>query len=89
MSFIVLIIGELGMGKEFLVWVVYNFSKCREWLLVKVNCVNLLVNIIESELFGYECGVFIGVYSCKVGWFELVNKGMIFLDEVGEFLVEL
>lgn len=87
MEVIVLIIGEMGIGKELLAWLIYVLSKCKDELMIKVNCVVLLVNLIESELFGYEKGVFINVYQCKKGCFELVDGGIIFLDEVGELLL--
>lgn len=40
--------------------------------------------LVESEFFGYEKGVFIGVIVWKKGYFELVNGGMLFFDEVVE-----
>lgn len=49
----------------------------------------MLMELIGSELFGYEKGVFIGVVSCKVGLFEWVYGGILFLDEIIEMLLEL
>lgn len=43
--------------------------------------------MLESELFGYEKGVFIGVIISCVGCFELVEGGMIFFDEIGDMLL--
>lgn len=56
-----LIFGEIGMGKELIVCVIYNFSGCNNCCMVKMNCVVMFVGLLESDLFGYECGVFIGV----------------------------
>ena len=40
--------------------------------------------MLESELFGYEKGAFTGAVSTKPGRFELANRGIIFLDEIGD-----
>lgn len=44
---------------------------------------------MESELFGYVVGAFLGVRSDKEGFFVVVNGGTIFLDEIGEMLMIL
>lgn len=60
---LIMIYGENGMGKEVVVWMVYYLSDWRDELLVVVNCVVILEIFLESELFGYEKGVFIDVYE--------------------------
>lgn len=42
--------------------------------------------LFESELFGYEKGVFIGVIINKKGFVEVVEGGILFFDEVGDIL---
>lgn len=59
----VFVIGESGIGKELIVCFVYLLSECYDGLFVVVNCGVFLEMLIESELFGYECGVFIGVIN--------------------------
>src|SRR5262249_14119993 len=49
-----------------------------------VNCAAIPETLIESELFGYEKGAFTGAVTAKPGWFELVDRGTLFLDEVAE-----
>jgi transcriptional regulator with GAF, ATPase, and Fis domain len=44
----------------------------------------LPLELLESELFGYERGAFTGAHRQKIGRFESANKGTIFLDEIGE-----
>jgi transcriptional regulator with GAF, ATPase, and Fis domain len=39
---------------------------------------------IDSELFGHEKGSFTGALDSRKGYFETVNGGTIFLDEIGE-----
>ncbi|MBN2309295.1 MAG: sigma-54-dependent Fis family transcriptional regulator, partial [Candidatus Hydrogenedentes bacterium] len=45
--------------------------------------------LLESELFGYEKGAFTGAVSSKPGRFELANRGIIFLDEIGDMHANL
>lgn len=66
----------------------YN-SPRKEKPLVKVSCVMLSKEILESELFGHERGAFTGAVKQKKGRFELAHKGSIFLDEVDDIPVEL
>lgn len=44
---------------------------------------------MELELFGYVCGVFIGVVSNCEGLFQVVEGGMLFFDEIGDMFVSL
>jgi len=51
---------------------------------LKVNCAAMPLDLLESELFGYEQGAFTGAVKAKPGKFEMCNNGTIFLDEIGE-----
>lgn len=84
----VFIIGEFGIGKELVVWLLYYNSLWWNKFFVVENCGVFFDEFLESEMFGYKCGVFIGVVEDYVGFFEWVNGGIIFFDEIGEvFLV--
>jgi len=80
----VLIIGETGTGKELIARALHFHSLRADKPWVDVNCGALPEHLVESELFGYEKGAFSGAESSKPGFFELANKGTLFLDEVGE-----
>jgi DNA-binding NtrC family response regulator len=80
----VLVWGETGVGKEVVAWALHEGSPRRERPFVKVNCAALPLELLESELFGFERGAFTGATRPKPGKFEQAHTGTIFLDEVGE-----
>jgi two-component system, NtrC family, response regulator AtoC len=80
----VLVWGESGVGKERVARTVFERSSRGQGPLVKVNCAALPLELLESELFGYERGAFTGAHRQKPGKFELADKGTILLDEIGE-----
>ncbi len=79
-----LIRGESGTGKDMVAREIHRLSVRADRPFVKVNCTALPDQLLESELFGYEKGAFTGAATSKPGRFELANKGIIFLDEIGE-----
>jgi len=80
----VLIRGESGVGKDLIARAIHAASARREGPFVKVNCAALPVDLLESELFGHEQGAFTGAYRRKLGQVEYANRGMLYLDEIGE-----
>ncbi len=80
----VLISGESGTGKELVAKAVHTLSRRQDEPLITVNCGAIPEGILESELFGHEKGSFTGAAGQRKGYFELANKGSIFLDEIGE-----
>ena len=84
----VLITGETGTGKELIARTIHESSNRRSRPWVDINCAALPENLVESELFGYEKGAFSGADSSKPGLFELADKGILFLDEIGELQLQ-
>jgi len=85
----VLIRGESGTGKDLIAHAIHYNSLRSEKPFIKVNCTAMPENLLESELFGHEKGAFTGAVDRKPGRFELANGGTIFLDEIGDFSLNL
>lgn len=80
----VLITGESGVGKEVFPQIIHQFSVRKHGQYIPVNCGAIPEGTIDSELFGHEKGSFTGAHEARKGYFEVANKGTIFLDEVAE-----
>ena len=80
----VLIQGESGSGKEVFSHIIHQLSARKHGSFIAVNCGAIPEGTIDSELFGHEKGSFTGAHEARKGYFEVVDGGTIFLDEVGE-----
>jgi DNA-binding NtrC family response regulator len=80
----VLIAGESGVGKEAFSHIIHSLSARKHNPFIAVNCGAIPEGTIDSELFGHEKGSFTGAADSRKGYFETVNSGTIFLDEIGE-----
>ncbi len=80
----ILITGESGTGKELVANLIRETSNRSNKPFLKINCNTINDSLLESDLFGYEKGSFTGAYKRKIGKFEVVDGGTIFLDEIGD-----
>ena len=81
----ILILGETGVGKDFIASYIYNMSKSNKGKFIKINCGAVPEHLLESEFFGYEEGAFTGALKGgKKGLFEQANGGVLYLDEIGD-----
>ena len=80
----VLITGESGTGKEVFPQIIHQLSGRKHGPYIAVNCGAIPEGTIDSELFGHEKGSFTGASEARKGYFEVVNGGTIFLDEVAD-----
>lgn len=80
----VLITGESGVGKEIFSQIIHSYSTRKHGPFIAVNCGAIPEGTIDSELFGHVKGSFTNAVDDRKGYFETVNGGTIFLDEIGE-----
>lgn len=80
----ILITGESGVGKELVAREIYKKGYWSKGPFVAVNCSAIPGELIESELFGHIKGSFTGAVRSKDGKFLLADKGVLFLDEIGD-----
>lgn len=84
-DFSVLITGETGTGKELIAKSIHIESSRANEPMICVNCGAIPMELMESEMFGYEEGAFTSAKKGgKVGKFQLANHGTLFLDEIGD-----
>lgn len=86
---IILLEGETGTGKELYTRAIHEMSKQRNGPFCPVDCASLPETLLESEIFGYERGTFTGATERKPGRFELAKGGVLFLDEVSNFSLNI
>jgi transcriptional regulator with PAS, ATPase and Fis domain len=80
----ILLLGESGVGKELAAQYIHKRSARNKQPLIVLNCASIAVDMFEDELFGHERGAFTGCAGRKQGLFEMADKGILFLDEIGD-----
>ena len=82
-----LLMGQTGAGKSFLAKRVYELKKARHQIsgcFVEINCATLRGDGAASALFGHVKGAFTGAQQERGGLLRSADKGLLFLDEIGE-----
>jgi transcriptional regulator with GAF, ATPase, and Fis domain len=83
-SITVLIEGETGVGKELIARAIHRASARADQTFLAVNCAALSESLIESQLFGHRRGAFTGATENQPGFFRAADRGVLFLDEIGD-----
>ncbi len=83
-----LLSGETGVGKDHLARYFHHLVRPGAPLVI-VNCASIPETLLESELFGYQKGAFTGAEGDKKGLFVAANRGVLYLDEIGDMPLSL
>lgn len=84
-----LLLGETGVGKEWLARCIHGASPRSGGPFVAINCAALSDALLESDLFGHVKGAYTGAHQPRRGAFELAHAGTLFLDEIAELPTHL
>jgi transcriptional regulator with GAF, ATPase, and Fis domain len=84
----VLITGESGTGKELIARALHQASLRADRQMLSVNCAAIPPDLMDSQLFGHKAGAFTGADRDHSGYFQQADQGTLFLDEVGEMILE-
>ena len=82
-----LLTGPTGAGKSRLARRIYELKRNNERVggeFVEVNCAMLRGDQAMSTLFGHRKGAFTGAAKDRPGLLRSADKGILFLDEIGE-----
>ncbi len=83
----ILLMGPTGAGKSQLARRIYELKRGRHQLagpFVEVNCATIRGDAAHSALFGHKKGAFTGALQDRQGLLRAADKGLLFLDEIGE-----
>jgi DNA-binding NtrC family response regulator len=79
----ILLVGETGTGKEVVAKIITQMVDPSARMF-PINCAALSDSLVEAELFGHERGAYTGAIQARASAFEVVQGGVVFLDEIGD-----
>ena len=84
-----LILGETGTGKTELAKWIHKCGPRADKPFQTLNCATLTPESAESTLFGHKKGAYTGAEYYRPGFLKTADKGILFLDEIGDLSLEL
>jgi DNA-binding NtrC family response regulator/tetratricopeptide (TPR) repeat protein len=85
----VLLLGETGVGKEWLARRIHEWSSRQSRAFVGFNCVAVGREMLEAQLFGHRRGAFTGALDASPGVLRGSEGGTVLLDEIGEVATDI
>ncbi|MGZ5431828.1 MAG: sigma 54-interacting transcriptional regulator [Thermoanaerobaculia bacterium] len=85
----ILILGESGVGKDYLAESIHASSNRGDEPFVHIECASIPADLFESELFGHEQGTFTDAHARKVGKLEAARRGSVYFDEISALTPQL
>ena len=79
----VMLLGESGSGKEIIAAAIHQLSARAEHPFIAINMAAIPETLVAAELFGVVKGAFTGA-EARSGVFTKADRGVLFLDEVGD-----
>lgn len=82
-----LLMGPTGAGKSQLARRIFDLKRLKHQVsggFVEVNCATLKGDSAMSALFGHKKGAYTGAGADRQGLLRTADKGVLFLDEIGE-----
>jgi transcriptional regulatory protein RtcR len=82
-----LLMGPTGAGKSQLARRIFQLKRLKRQVageFVEVNCATLKGDSAMSALFGHKKGAFTGAAADRGGLLRAADRGVLFLDEIGE-----
>ena len=84
----VLLVGEIGSGKELCAHRLHDMSGHRKGPFVSFNAASVQSEWLEGELFGQRRGATAGATETREGMMSRAADGTFFLDDVGDLTIE-
>ena len=85
----ILILGESGVGKDYLAESIHACSSRRDEPFVHIDCASIPPDLFESELFGHERGTFTDAHARRIGKLEAAGRGTVYFDEISALSPQL
>jgi DNA-binding NtrC family response regulator len=84
----ILLLGETGVGKDFLAFVVHALTGDSMRPFVTVDVGAITPSLVPDELFGHKRGAFTTAHEATPGKMRFASGGTLFINEIGDLTPE-